>query len=237
MSPTHSLWALFLCLACLPAMAAQDNDTQGWKSIEELVDRKPASMATVQDFRYFEPWFAALTPGDYESNRELVKRIASYIAAVEVVARDPQLRFVARGANRRMFALGIGRPAESAVHQTAPVGQADAGIAEPAPFQRQAPAIANVADADRQVAGELEARYEAAAAQATTAWQSAEIIRRNLRARGIELNVQTSVSLARARLYLETASDALRDQAWEEARLNIGRAEYETGKVYAVVGR
>ncbi len=107
----------------------------------------------------------------------------------------------------------------------------------PLPFLLKAPAITNVPKAEAAISRELSERYEGSAAQSAVAWNSADTIRRNLAAQGMQLNTETAVALTRITLYLQTASAALQEHDWKYARLSLERAEYMTEKVFRVVGR
>ena len=226
-------------------------DTQWRSTLNDLLSRPPGTM-NLQDLQRFEDsvrmatsYFGTLTPGDYEANRELVRRMMTYMAAMNVMSKDPRMRYALRRANQALMVLrSTLPPGLSTQLGPAPAYQgAEASPLRPqpktgeAPYQMHAPDLANVPDADRAKARELENRYESAAAQAAVAWQSAEILRQNLAVGGMALNTQTATSIARLQLYLENAVDALRELDWEDARINIERAEYETDKVLKTVGR
>ncbi len=227
-----------LPLLCLSAFGQEPQ----WR--RELTDlmTKPQGSANLQDIRRFEentrlaaPYLNARTPGDYEANRELIRRMTAYLAAMNMMARDPQMRFALRRANQALFSLRYA-PNDGADARTGPEKPAPEKPAE-APYVLRAPDIPNVPESDKRTARDLQSRYEDAASRAVAAWQSAEVIKQNLAADGMTLNTQTATSITRIQLYLETAADALREQDWEDARLNIERAEYETEKVLKTVGR
>ena len=242
-----------LCVSVAVMVPGLHGEDLRWRRSLDQLTARPAASARLQDVQRLDQYArtATLTPGDYEANREAFRRVASYLAVVELLAHDPELRQLSRRANHRI-ALGLGLPwvdsraldsrepdysSQQDYRPQDPVPQPLPAEPAPAPFQRQAPGQRDVAAADQAMAGALQERYEFAAARGATAWQSAETIRRRLKDLGMDLNIQTSTSLARVRLYLETAYDALRDKAWDEATVNIARAEYETGKVFNTVGR
>lgn len=175
----------------------------------------------------------ATAAGLQEANREIARQTYTWQAGWEVWSRDPQLRLAARWANRRFVAPALAQSEEGA----SPAGPPQPVLIAPVPFQLRAPAGDKPADSDRLRAAELRSRYDAVAARSATAWQSAEALRLRLRARGMELNIQTSAAQAHIQLYLEMASEALQTGAWDQAMVNIERAEYETGKVMNVTGR
>ncbi len=252
------LLAVLLC----PSLSAQDTaaSEQQWRSALMGLLSRPAGTANLQDLQRFEenvrlgtPYFATLTPGDYAANRELIRRMTAYLAAMDAMGRDPRVRFALRRANQALLSLRYALPPGLASQVGPPPasmyssgygagnGATEARPAPPtraqAPYEMQAPEIPNVKEADKAKARDLQTRYESAAAQAATAWQSTEVLRQNLAAEGMALNTLTATSIARVQFYLETAADALREQDWEDARVNLERAEYETEKVFKTVGR
>jgi hypothetical protein len=248
--------AVLLC----PSLSAQDTagETKWRSALTELLSRPPGA-ANLQDLQRFEenvrlatPYFGTLTPGDYDANRELIRRMTAYLAAMNAMGRDPRMRFALRRANQALLSLryalppGLASqvgPPPASMYSSGYGGGNGAAEARPAParaqapYAMQAPEIPNVKEADKAKARDLQTRYESAAAQAATAWQSTEVLRQNLAAEGMALNTLTATSIARVQFYLETAADALREQDWEDARVNIERAEYETEKVFKTVGR
>jgi hypothetical protein len=235
--------AVLILLLCAPLFSQEDAQ---WRSaLTELLSRPPGT-ATLQDLQRLEdnirlatPYFGTLTPGDYEANRELIRRMTAYLAAMNLANRDPRMRFALRRANQALASLRYAAPPAFSA-PLGPMPPADPRPAPPtraqAPWELQAPDISNIPEADKAKARELQDRYESAAAQAATAWQSAEVLRQNLAAEGMALNTLTATSIARVQFYLETAADALREQDWEDAKVNLQRAEYETEKVFKTVG-
>jgi hypothetical protein len=240
---------LLLLLPCLSVFGQDTAAPPQWRGdLMELLARPPGA-ATPQDLQRFEenvrlatPYFGTLTPGDYEANRELIRRMTAYLAAMNMMGRDPRMRFALRRANQALLSLRYALP-PGLSSQMAPPLPYDGAEPRPAPraaqapYELHAPDIPNVHAADKRTARDLQDRYESAAARAAIAWQSAEVLRQNLAAGGMTLNTLTATSIARVQLYLETAADALREQDWEDARVNIQRAEYETEKVLNTVGR
>lgn len=238
----------WLALLCVPAFCQDEAPWRG--ALLDLLSR-PAGTANVQDLQRFEenirlatPYFATLASGDFNAgdfnaNRELVRRLSLYLAALNNAGRDPRMRFALRRANQALFTLrNTLPPAFSAQLGPLPSEPKPASpVRAQAPYEMVAPEIPNVPEADKAKARDLENRYESAAAQAATAWQAAEVLRQNLAAEGMALNTLTATSIARVQFYLETAADALREQDWDDAKVNIQRAEYETEKVLKTVGR
>jgi hypothetical protein len=240
--------AAFICMFLWPAFA---QDTRSgplpvaspaaleWRTgIDEVLAQPPAAVGTQdiqrleEDLRLARPYFAAVTPGDYAANREFVRRIYAYLAQVDTLTRNPRMRFALRRANQALVSIrlpgDVPQPAAPVVN-----GPPD----RQPPFDLRAPVVENVADADAPKVRELRMRYESAAAQAVGAWQATDSIRANLADRGMALNPQTTASVVRIRLFLETAADALREHQWDDAGDNIERAEYETQKVLKTMGR
>ena len=189
------------------------------------------------------PYFAGFTPHDYEANRALVRRMATYLAAADYLNRDPRLRSALNDAYRSVAALqwmGIPNyqpyPGQHSPSNPQPPTQQAIAPNQPR-FALQAPLLDKVPTADQATADDLSNQYEMAATKASIAWKSANVIRQNLNAQQMTLNVQTETSLARLQLYFELATGALQSKDWAEAKTNIQRAEYETEKVLKTVGR
>ncbi len=234
------VWSLLIVHGLFVAASGAWSDLDGGKCIEPLSDeQKPAELSPQRRRSADESADAcslglgAIATGDYEASRDLTRRAVSNLAIIRMISQNPQLRV---GAYRVAPLCGSLLPSLSPrppVEQKLP---ALIEIPEAPPIEMRVPAPQNVPDSDRQSALELQSRYEVAASQAGTAWQSAEVIRKRLMARGMELNIQTATSLSRMQAYLNSAMGFLRAGAWEDARDYIARAEYETRKVMAVVG-
>jgi hypothetical protein len=232
-----------LCAACW-VVSAQDDS--GWRRALQGLPQQPGVNTSVQDANQFAqniemavPYFATLTPGDYEANRELVRRMWAYLAALDVMAgRNPQMRLATGRARRALGAWGLGYafvPGGPTAPEPAP-GQPPPVPVSP-PFAAQAPVVENVPAAQRATVDELRSRYETSAARAAAAWQNAELLRQNLAREGLALNTQTAASLARLQVYFGLAAGDLQERDWDEAKTNLERAEYETEKVFKTVGR
>jgi hypothetical protein len=166
--------------------------------------------------------------------------MAIYLAGVDAVSRDARVRGALGRAYLAVAALRwVGAPLLGTDPPLPPRGGAPTALSPPQKprFEVQAPEIPNLTAADRAVADDLSERYESAAAKASAAWSSADILRRSLEERGMSLNTLTEQSLARVQLYFDLATDALRQHDWVEARANIERASYETEKVRKTVGQ
>jgi hypothetical protein len=230
--------------------------SEDWRAA--LMDLPEHPTANLQDLTRFErhlsmsvPYFAALTPGDFEANRELIRRITVYMAGLDMlsrnpqVSRDPQMRAAigrTRGLiNQMRFAAPMGSFVPYGANSSGqPQSQAQpkpANTVHEPPFALMAPRLGKVAPADVKVASELCARYDSDASKAAAAWQSAETLRVSLEGRGMSLNVQTATAVSRLQLYFDSAATALKESDWEEARTNLTRAEGETEKIFKTVGR
>jgi hypothetical protein len=236
--------AIAMGLACRSANAQDEAADAAWRRALMNLPERPAANTSVQEVDRFSqnvelavPYFATLTPGDYEANRELIRRVWAYQSELDLLAaRNPQMRFAAGRARRALGFLPVGfqvsQPPDSSLAPT----RAPAEPVGP-PFSQQAPQIEHVSAAERNIANDLRARYETSAARAAAAWQNAEVLRQNLASQGMSLNTQTGASVARLQLYFELAAGDLRDHDWTEAGVNLERAEYETEKVFKTVGR
>jgi hypothetical protein len=239
----------YMAVLCLYANAQDTGDAAWRRALMSLPDR-PSPNTSVQDADRFSqnvelavPYFATLTPGDYEANRELMRRLWTYQAELDLMAgRNPQMRMAAGRARRALRALPVGL----ALAAGFPVAQGNDSSQAPAPppappagppFAQQAPLIDNVSTAESSIASDLVSRYESSAARAAAAWENAEVLRQNLARQGMALNTQTAASVARLQLYFELAAGDLREHDWTEAGVNLERAEYETEKVFKTVGR
>jgi hypothetical protein len=183
--------------------------------------------------RMAAPYFATAGASDYEANRELVRSVAAYLAAIELSSRETELMPILSRAYAALAALAWYQPQVPDAPRKPATDPRPAGP----PFPLTAPATDGVSDAEKKEAGELRDRYEAAAGQASVAWPMADGMRASLAAQGMSLNSITETSLARIQLYLEFAADGLREKQWSDARVNLERAEYETAKVLRTFGR
>jgi hypothetical protein len=222
---------------------------QPWRRTLMDLTARPAGQLTLLELEQLEAaallagaYFQGLRPGDFEANREFMRRIATYVATVEALNRDPRIRM---GIGRAYLAVARFRWAAPVyVASGAPPMQNPAGQ-DPGPppppeeprFSLNAPEIGRVQQADQAAADDLITRYELAAGKAAVAWKSAAVLRRSLMDQGMALNAQTESSLARIQIYFDLAVDALKARDWAEARTNIERGEYETEKVNKVTGR
>jgi hypothetical protein len=242
------LQALFL-LSITSASAQTRAGEPAWRRSLMSLPPQPGGNLMVRDIDRLSEnadlarsWFAdsrnLRTPADFESNRELVRRMTAWLTAADLMARDPQMRAAVGRAWRAVAALGLLFPEDPGAGppEDLPAPARGVVVGSP-PFAMRAPALGNVPDAEKRTASDLQARYEGAAASAAAAWQNAEVLRQNLAARGMALATATATSVARLQLFFELAADALRNHDWTEAQTNLERAEYETGNVFKAVGR
>lgn len=229
-------------------LAAQGPGPQDWRSaLRGLPERAPAG-TSLRDLERFErnvrvaaPYLAA--PGNLDSNREYVRRMWTYLAALEVFARAPgadrSLDPAVRRIRGMLYGMGLAYP-----FWMAGVGQQPLPAPEPPPVQPgqppfpvQAPDLGTVDALSQREADDLAARYETSAARAAAAWQSAEALRQSLQARGMTLNVRTSEAMIRMQMFLEMAAGDLRRHDWKAAVENLRRVDYVTAQVTETVGR
>ncbi len=248
--------AIFALLVCAAALSAQDW-RQGILGLPE--DPKNATAEDMANFNQYVlaagPYFAVLKPGDWEANREIVRRMAAYSAALGVLSRsDPRMRSAYSSVQRSLGGIRFPQayygaypglvvvpatPAPSSQQQPYPPKPAEGESVgqKSVPFPLSAPNPGKVKDAEQKTAREVESRYENAAAQAQGALQSIDSVKQNLESRGMTLNTQTAAASARLPMLLQFAAQAIQRQDWEEANLNLERAEGETRNLLRTVGR
>jgi len=243
----------FLSIVFLLASALAS--AQDWRQGILALPENP-SAATPEDMARFNQYvqaagsyFAVLKPGDWEANREIVRRMAAYSATLGVLSRnDPQMRSAYGSVQRSLGSVRFPQAFYGAYPGLvfAPQPQKPVEDASPpaperrnssVPFLMTAPDPGKVKDAERKIASAVETRYENAAAQAGAAWQNIDSVRKNLEERGMTLNTQTAAALARLPLLFQFASQAITRHDWEEANLNLERAEGETQNILRTVGR
>jgi len=231
------------CIAFGLRALAQSDATPQWRRELMGLPSTPSASTNLQDIYRFQrnlqlagPYFAGLQPGEYEANRELIRRMVMYLVGIEMITRDPRIRLAVSQAFLGVAALRwAGGPAGTAQQQpdSHPVTTA---LATP-PFSLQALDVPNVPKESQARLDELQSRYEFAAAHASTAWQAASVLRRSLASKGMTLNALTEASVARLQLYFELAAGAMRAQEWVDAQANLERAEAETENVRKTTGR
>jgi len=245
------LLAILCSFAHAQNPAQSPNQEPDWRRPLMSLPERPAPNTTAREVARFEesvlaaaPYLATLSPDDYEANRDLVRRMTAYMTGLDLLARDtnPQLRQSVGRARRAMAALRVPLPLVTAEAPERPFssppqpGGPGPGPGGP-PFALRAPVIPNDPASDKAMVKELSRRYDSAAALAAAAWEQTDVLRQNLNARGMALSAQTAASSARLQLYFELAAGALLDRDWEETRIELERAEYETDKILKSVGR
>ncbi len=213
-----------------------------WRqNLTGFMNRPPAN-ATLQDVQQLQqyllaarPYCTGLTPADYQANRALVRSMASYLAAMNAAARDPEMRAAIAETTQSIAVFPCA--VQNGPGQTEPGKQAAPPPPAGPPFSLQSPDLGSVPAADKATARELSSRYDTAAANAAATWANAQSMKQNLSKQGMSLNVATETSLGRFQLFFEQAEAALREHHWDEARSSLDAVEGETQKVSKVVGR
>ena len=234
-------------LAAVIAAQAQISQPEWRRSLMGLPAQPPANtsaadIAQIEAYLLQAPlYYGTVTPGDFEANREMVRRMTAYFAAVETMTRDPQTRRAILRARRSMYSLGYGMPFVPGVPgvpgaPAAPPQPRSSPPDEP-PFAMQVPPLANVPQADLSTAEDLRDRYQLTAARAARAWKNAEVVRLGLASRGMALNAVTAGSVSRLELDLDLAGEGIQQHDWDKARSNLEAAEAETEKISKSVGR
>lgn len=237
---------LFLLIALLPVASLAQPD---WREHVMALPENPGPNVTVADIErvhayasYASPFFAALTPGAYEQNRDLVRRMTVYLASVDLINRDPQIRAALGRAFLAVAGLRWYVPPVGLVLAPQNIRPRTEPEFTPAPpleprFALQAPDTSGAPFADRDLVNSLSDRYDSAAAKASSVWKSAGLLRQSLQSRGMALNPVTDTSLARMQLYLDLAAESIRSRNWTQAQERIDQANAETEKVSKSVGR
>ncbi len=204
---------------------------QDWRRELAALPEHPTANAQeidrfVQNVQLATPYFATITPGDYEANREMVRRMWAYTMALDMMAKqNPMLRSYAVRARRAMNAFPIGysmiqtgRPAEA----PAPAAQTKPG--DP-PFALTAPD------------GALGERYESTAVRAASAWRNADKMRQDLALRGLSLNPATAAAVGRLEADMDAAMRNIKSGKQNEASAALDRADAEIEKISKILGR
>jgi hypothetical protein len=246
------LFPIILCFATTALAqershrAAAEAPQPKWRQSLLSLPKEPPANTRPQDVYRVErnlrsalPYFANAQPADYEANRELVRRVTVYLAGLQVLAQDREMRQAVGRIQRTMgllpyFAATV--PTEGSAPQPAPEPPAPATENRP-PFSLSPPTLPQLNGEAKASADSLSARYEGAAARALSAWQNAEQLRLSLATQGAVLNTQTAADVARLEIYFDSASKALLAQNWEAAQTELERAEYTTERILKVVGR
>lgn len=252
-----ALLALLVGLAVNGWPQALDGPTEStWRSmVMGLPEQPPANISAddvtrfQQSVMYAAPYFATLKPGDWEANRELARRMATYMMALGGMNRGPQFGRAVGRAGRAMGAMRMVAPGFLSGYPMTfgpepgppmapgpPPAEMQPGQGQPPPFPLEPPAPREVAGADREVATDLTIRYRTSAGHAANAWKNAEDLRMRLEADGMTVNDDIAASVARLRMDLILAAEALGVHDWAEAQANLERADYETRRLEKSVG-
>ena len=247
----RSAWVPTLSIVFAGLMLAQQ--VPYWRSNLSGLPQHPSANTTTADILRFErdmrlaaPYLSRQQPADYEANRALVRRMAAYLAGLQLMAADPHMRAAVRNAEATFnsFALlpwlsGYGpglSSSDPAAGSPAPQSPAPPVRPQP-PFGLSAPSFTGLSPSDKALAESLAERYETDAARAAGLWQNAEVLRRSLAGQGMSLNANTATGILRMTSFLNSANDSLRQRDWEDAGVDLQRVEAETEKVSRVLGR
>ena len=179
---------------------------------------------------------SGLTPGDYASNRLMMRSMAAYVRTMNAYwNNNPQMRSYLGRISTRISAFPCawagGQPEPLAFDPVPPPVNM-----EP-PFSLTPPDVPNVAAADKETFSDLRARYSVDATKAASAWKSAAQMNARLAAQGASLNADTAATVARFQLLFGLAAGSMLDRRWDEVTEHLQAAEQETAKVARVVGR
>ena len=248
------LLALSLAGASLLAQQSAPTKTPSWRAGLTSLPATPPPNTTAQDITQFEKnmrmaaaYLGNTTPNSnsaqWETNRSLVRQMAAYLYSLRALSGNSRLQGPISHAQKSFDTLGLAtylsyvNSAAAPDPSSAPPSQPGYSAEVPPPFALDAPELTAVSDADKAAASELRTRYETDAAHSAAVWQNAEILRLNLEARGMGLNLQTATSMLRMPQCFRVAAAALRRNDWEEARTRLQQAEAETEKIEKTVGR
>jgi len=178
---------------------------------------------------------SALTPGDYEANRMMVRSMASYVATMNAYTRDPRMRASLGQLRGRISAF----PCAWAGYQPEPLTfePVPPPVNTEPPFALKPPDVANVAAADKETFADLQNRYRTDATRAASAWKSAAEMNARLSTQGASLNADTAAAVSRFQLLFGLAAGSMLDHRWDEVLEHLQAVEAETTKVAKVVGR
>lgn len=231
-------------LVCCLAMA-QKPSAQGapqWRQTFNGILSRPPGTVNARDLRQMESELAmagqycvGLTPGDYQANRELVGRMAAYMASVQAPTGDRRMNASLNRIAHSLAAFPCAYAPAASGPAPPPPEPVAANPGDP-PFSLKAPELERVQKAELDQANDLRDRYNGDAARAANAWRNAVTIHQNLQANGMGLNADTAASLDRLKLDFDGAEDALRGHKWDDALASLQAAEYETRKIAKAVG-
>jgi hypothetical protein len=201
------------------------------------------SRVTMDDLGRFDQYLAGagaycsgLTPGDYASNRLMMRSMAAYVRTMNAYAsNNAQMRSYLGRISTRISAFPCawagGQP-ESLTFDPIPPP-----VNTEPPFSLTPPDVPNVAAADKETFSDLRARYSVDATKAASAWKSAALMNARLSTQGASLNADTAATVARFQLLFGLAAGSMLDHRWDEVTEHLQAVEQETAKVAKVVGR
>jgi hypothetical protein len=178
---------------------------------------------------------SALTPGDYEANRLMVRSMASYVATMNAYTRDSRMRTSLGRLSGQISAFPCawtGYQPEKLVFDPVPPP-----VNTEPPFAMKPPDVLNVAAADKETFSDLQNRYRTDATRAASAWKSAAEMNARLSTQGATLNADTAAAVSRFQLLFGLAAGSMLDHRWDEVLEHLQAVEAETAKVAKVVGR
>jgi len=244
------------------APATNAAPTPSWRSSLSALPATPPANTSAQDIVQFErnmrmaaSYLGTVNAGSangtdtqtaqWEANRDMVRRMATYLYGLKVLSSDPKMRGAVNSAQRSFNSLGFapylayplasqGYPDVNQNSQPAPQQQMRQALP---PFSMNAPDLAGVSDADKDAAAELHGRYEADAARSAGVWGNAETLRQSLEMRGLGLNVEAATAMVRLPQQFRSAEADLRINDWDSARTHLEQAEAITEKLAKTVGR
>lgn len=189
----------------------------------------------VENVQLATPYFTTITPGDFEANREMIRRMYAYVMALEMLSgKNPRLRPLASRARRAMNGFPIGYGTIVAPRSSAQGQEPEQPVVPPKP---EGPPFAMAAPDVEGAPAELTARYDSTAARASVAWQNAETLRAGLESRGMTLNAQTAASLGRLEVDMDAALRAFKGRKWAAAADSLDRADGEIAKISKIAGK
>jgi hypothetical protein len=201
------------------------------------------SRVTMDDLGRFDQYLAgaggycsALTPGDYASNRLMMRSMAAYVRTMNAYAsNNPQMRSYLGRLSTRISAF----PCAWAGGQAEPLAfdPVPPPVNTEPPFSLTPPDVPNVAAGDKETFSDLRARYSVDATKAASAWKSAAQMNARLAEQGASLNADTAATVSRFQLLFGLAAGSMLDRRWDEVLEHLQAVEAETAKVAKVVGR
>lgn len=114
----------FAC-ALLLLVGLLSGQTSDWRQVLENLPAQPGANVRPQDIDRLRwaieqgsPYLLSANANDYEANREMVRRIISYLAALDIISRDPEMRYALARAYRTVGDLEGNPNAQSLGYRT-----------------------------------------------------------------------------------------------------------------------